>query len=116
MKLKNLKSLVDDMDYLCLISTDGKMQLTIPATDEMQPYDAVTVQIGDDEQAGLSFLGRPIQISAGPCVDIRRREMPHVDRSRPDLERVVPALAAAKTKIRVKACPTGSATLRAAGM
>ena len=45
-------SIVDDMDYLCRVATDGKMQLTIPATDEMQPYDAVTVQIGDDEQAG----------------------------------------------------------------
>ena len=40
-------SIVDDMDYLCLIATDGKMQLSIPVTDGMAQYDAVSVQIGD---------------------------------------------------------------------
>lgn len=45
-------SIVDDMDYLCLIATDGKMQLAIPATDAMSQYDAVTVQIGDETQDG----------------------------------------------------------------
>ena len=45
-------TIVDDMDYLCLIATDGKMQLTIPAADGMNPYDAVTVQVGEDEQEG----------------------------------------------------------------
>jgi len=41
-------SIVDDMDYLCLIATDGKMQVLIPATDEMEQYDAVIVQVGED--------------------------------------------------------------------
>lgn len=45
-------SIVDDMDYLCLIATDGKMQLSIPVTDGMAQYDAVSVQIGEDEQEG----------------------------------------------------------------
>jgi len=45
-------SIVDDMEYLCLIATDGKMQVVIPATDGMEQYDAVTVQVGDDEQDG----------------------------------------------------------------
>lgn len=45
-------TIVDDMDYLCLIATDGKMQLTIPAVKGMEQYDAVTVQVGDDEQEG----------------------------------------------------------------
>ncbi len=45
-------SVVDDMDYLCLIATDGKMQVAIPATDAMSQYDAVTVQIGDEAQDG----------------------------------------------------------------
>ncbi len=45
-------SIVDDMDYLCLIATDGKMQLSIPAVDGMNQYDAVTVAIGDDGQDG----------------------------------------------------------------
>jgi HlyD family secretion protein len=45
-------SIVDDMNYLCLISTDGKMQLSIPVTDGMAQYDTVTVQIGEDEQEG----------------------------------------------------------------
>lgn len=45
-------SIVDDMDYLCLIATDGKMQVSIPAADGMEQYDAVTVQIGEDEQDG----------------------------------------------------------------
>jgi HlyD family secretion protein len=45
-------SIVDDMDYLCLIATDGKMQLSIPATDGMEPYDAVYVQVGEDTQEG----------------------------------------------------------------
>lgn len=45
-------SIVDDMDYLCLIATDGKMQLSIPVTDGMAQYDAVSVQIGDDLQEG----------------------------------------------------------------
>ena len=45
-------SVVDDMDYLCLIATDGKMQVVIPATDAMSQYDAVTVQIGDETQDG----------------------------------------------------------------
>jgi len=44
--------IVDDMEYLCRIATDGKMKLTIPAADGMQRYDAVTVQIGDETQDG----------------------------------------------------------------
>ncbi len=45
-------SIVDDMQYLCLIATDGKMQVSIPSADGMEQYDAVTVQIEDDEQDG----------------------------------------------------------------
>ncbi len=45
-------TIVDDMDYLCLIATDGKMQLTIPKTDGMEQYDAVSVKIGEDTQEG----------------------------------------------------------------
>ncbi len=45
-------SVVDDMSYLCRIATDGKMQLTIPATNGMEQYDAVTVVVGEDEQEG----------------------------------------------------------------
>ncbi len=45
-------SIVDDLEYLCLISTDGKMQLKIPVTDGMERYDAVSVQIGEDKQEG----------------------------------------------------------------
>jgi HlyD family secretion protein len=45
-------SIVDDMEYLCLISTDGKMSVTIDATDGMQQYDPVTVVVGEDEQDG----------------------------------------------------------------
>lgn len=45
-------SIVDDMDYLCLIATDGKMKVVIPATSDMEPYDAVSVQIGEDTQDG----------------------------------------------------------------
>ncbi|MEA4869382.1 hypothetical protein SDC9_86297 [bioreactor metagenome] len=45
-------SIVDDMDYLCLISTDGKMQVGIAATDAMEPYDPVVVRVGEDEQEG----------------------------------------------------------------
>ena len=45
-------TVVDDMEYLCLIATDGKMQVVIPATDAMSQYDAVTVQIGDETQDG----------------------------------------------------------------
>jgi len=45
-------TIVDDMDYLCLIATDGKMQLTIPETDGMEQYDAVSVQVGEDTQEG----------------------------------------------------------------
>ena len=44
---------VDDMEYLCRISTDGKMKVVIPAADGMKLYDAVTVQIGDDTQEGF---------------------------------------------------------------
>ena len=45
-------TIVDDMDYLCLISTDGKMQLSIDATDGMEQYDPVTVVVGEEEQEG----------------------------------------------------------------
>ena len=45
-------SIVDDMDYLCLIATDGKMQVVIPVVEGMGQYDAVTVQIGEDKQDG----------------------------------------------------------------
>ena len=54
--IKDIKAtegtIVDDMDYLCLISTDGKMQLSIPVVSGMGQYDAVTVVVGDDEQEG----------------------------------------------------------------
>ena len=45
-------SVVDDMDYLCRIATDGKMQLSIPVTSSVGQYDAVTVVVGEDQQEG----------------------------------------------------------------
>ncbi len=45
-------SVVDDMSYLCRIATDGKMQLSIPATSGIGQYDAVTVVVGEDRQEG----------------------------------------------------------------
>ena len=45
-------SVVDDMDYLCRIATDGKMQLSIPVTSGVGQYDAVTVVVGEDQQEG----------------------------------------------------------------
>lgn len=45
-------TIVDDMTYLCRIATDGKMQLSIPAANGMEQYDAVTVVVGEDEQEG----------------------------------------------------------------
>jgi len=44
--------IVDDMDYLCRIATDGNMRVEIPAVDGMEQYDAVVVVIGEDEQDG----------------------------------------------------------------
>ncbi len=44
--------IVDDMDYLCRIATDGNMRVEIPAVDGMQQYDAVIVLIDEDEQDG----------------------------------------------------------------
>ncbi len=44
---------VDDMEYLCRLATDGKMKVVIPTVDGMKLYDAVTVQIGDDTQEGF---------------------------------------------------------------
>ena len=38
--------------YLCVISTDGKMKLTITATDSIKKYDSVVVQIGDEKEDG----------------------------------------------------------------
>ena len=45
-------SIVDDMEYLCRIATDGKMSVLLPATDAMVQYDAVSVVIGEDTQKG----------------------------------------------------------------
>lgn len=45
-------SVVDNMSYLCRIATDGKMQLSIPVTDGVGQYDAVTVVVGEDQQEG----------------------------------------------------------------
>ena len=54
--IKDIKAsvgtIVDDMDYLCLIATDGKMSVAIDATDGMEQYDPVTVVVGEDEQEG----------------------------------------------------------------
>ncbi|MEZ4357485.1 MAG: HlyD family efflux transporter periplasmic adaptor subunit [Eubacteriales bacterium] len=38
--------------YLCLISTDGKMKLTILATDSIKKYDTVTVEVGGEQEEG----------------------------------------------------------------
>lgn len=51
--LADVGSVVDDMQYLCRISTDGKMKVVIPAVDSMKLYDAVTVQVGDETQEGF---------------------------------------------------------------
>ena len=50
--LVGVGDVVDDMEYLCRIATDGKMKIVIPAVDGMKLYDAVTVQIGEDTQEG----------------------------------------------------------------
>lgn len=54
--IKDIKAsvgtIVDDMDYLCLISTDGKMSVAIDVTDGMEQYDPVTVVVGKDEEEG----------------------------------------------------------------
>ena len=46
---------VDDLPYLCLISTDGKMKVEIDATDGMRAYDAVTVDIGGAREDGFVY-------------------------------------------------------------
>ena len=48
-------TIVDNMDYLCLIATDGKMQVTIPVDGNALQYDAVTVVSGEDEQEGYIY-------------------------------------------------------------
>lgn len=50
--LVGVGDVVDDMEYLCRIATDGKMKVVIPTVDGMKLYDAVTVQIGDETQDG----------------------------------------------------------------
>lgn len=47
--------LVDGRDYLCLISTDGRMKLEITATDQMKKYDAVTVDISGSTESGYIY-------------------------------------------------------------
>lgn len=51
--LVGVGDVVDDMEYLCRIATDGKMKVVIPTVDGMKLYDAVTVQIGDETQEGF---------------------------------------------------------------
>lgn len=47
-------TVVDDVDYLCLLSTDGKMKVVIEKPDGMKKYDNVTVVLEDGtEVAGL---------------------------------------------------------------
>ena len=57
--IKDIKAaegtIVDNMDYLCLIATDGKMQVTIPVDSNASQYDAVTVVAGEDEQDGYIY-------------------------------------------------------------
>ena len=57
--IKDIKAtegtIVDNMDYLCLIATDGKMQVTIPVDGNALQYDAVTVVAGEDEQDGYIY-------------------------------------------------------------
>ena len=43
----------DDVDYLCLLSTDGKMKVVVAKTDEMKKFDTVYVNIGGTEVEGL---------------------------------------------------------------
>ena len=45
-------TVTDDVDYLCLLSTDGKMKVVIDATDAIHKYDDVVVRIGSDEVEG----------------------------------------------------------------
>jgi len=49
-------TIVDSMEYLCRIATDGKMQLTIPAINGLGQYDAVMVVVGEDQQEGYVTL------------------------------------------------------------
>ena len=47
-------TVVDDLDYLCLLSTDGRMKVVIEKTDAMQKFDDVLVRFSDGtEISGL---------------------------------------------------------------
>ena len=46
---------VTDADYLCLLSTDGKMKVEIPAAEGMRAYDAVTVLVDGTEETGYVY-------------------------------------------------------------
>lgn len=46
-------TVADDVDYLCLLSTDGKMKVVIDKTDSMKKYDVVTVDIEGVAAEGL---------------------------------------------------------------
>lgn len=43
-------TVADGVDYLCLLSTDGKMKVVIEKPDGLQKYDEVTVQLADGTQ------------------------------------------------------------------
>jgi multidrug efflux pump subunit AcrA (membrane-fusion protein) len=44
---------VDGKSYLCYISTDGKMRVSVTGETEVAKYSAVTVKVGDDEVDGV---------------------------------------------------------------
>lgn len=48
----SVEDVMGSSGYLCVISTDGKMKLTITATDSVKKYDSVVVQIGDEKEDG----------------------------------------------------------------
>lgn len=43
-------TVAEDADYLCLLSTDGKMKVVIDKTDTMKKFDAVIVRLSDGTQ------------------------------------------------------------------
>lgn len=59
-----VEDIVSKDGYLCVVSTDGKMKVTVSTSEDVQKYDEVTVTIGDDEEDGVitSVSGKKITV------------------------------------------------------
>lgn len=47
-----VEDVMDEVGYLCLISTDGNMRVTFTPSAEVKKYDTLTLVIGDEEETG----------------------------------------------------------------